>query len=391
MKAAKLVLFCFALLVAVCPAFAQTRPAKKLIQYGWGVPDPVFVQQNIGQMEKMPFDGIIFQLPDPFNKTFDIKPWDEAALQPQLDALAGIKWGTFTDNFLCLYAANDAGMDWFNDQHWETIMANLRLEAKAAKAGGCVGICFDTEPYGANPWVYPNIHPERSFAEVQAAVRIRGAQFMSALQDGFPNVRILTFFTLSKLRQIMDIPDTAGRMDALLRRSYNLVPAFVNGMLDAAAPGVKIIDGNEKAYYYTSPLEYFIAYHMMKQRALSFIADENKQKYIAQVQAGTAIYMDQLLATRPPAGSILSYYLSPENRLFFLEHDVYYSLVASDEYAWCYSERMNWWKNEMPEGAEAAVRSARDKVAAGEPLGFDIAKMIAEGTEKMHAAGVSGD
>jgi hypothetical protein len=130
---------------------------------------------------------------------------------------------------------------------------------------------------------------------------------------------------------------------------------------------------------------------MMKQRALSFIADENKQKYIAQVQAGTAIYMDQLLATRPPAGSILSYYLSPENRLFFLEHDVYYSLVASDEYAWCYSERMNWWKNEMPEGAEAAVRSARDKVAAGEPLGFDIAKMIAEGTEKMHAAGVSGD
>jgi hypothetical protein len=277
-------------------------------------------------------------------------------------------------------------MDWFNDQHWEVISANLRLEAKAAKAGGCVGICFDPEPYGATPWRYPGAYASRSFTEVESQVRRRGAQFISALQEELPDLRLLTLFQLSKFRGLADVRNPAWRNRQLARRSYSLLPAFLNGMLDAAASGVRIIDGNEKAYYYTNARDYARGYNLIKQRALSLIADENRPKYAAQVQAGVAIYMDQLLATRPPAGKFLSYYLAPEERLRFLEHDTYYALASSDEYAWCYGERMNWWKNKMPEGAEAAIRSARAKVAAGEPLGFDISKSISAATDKLMAA-----
>ena len=60
-----------------------------------------------------------------------------------------------------------------------------------------------------------------------------------------------------------------------------------------------------------------------------------------------------------------------------------YALTTSDEYVWCYSERMNWWQNEIPDGVEGAIRSARKKVADGQPLGFDITDFIAAGQKKM--------
>jgi hypothetical protein len=129
---------------------AGERPVKKLIEYGWDVPYPDQVRKSIAAMEKKPFDGVIFRLRE-WNHAFDPRPWDEAKLKPQFDDLAAIPWKTFTDNFLCLYAANNWKMDWFNDQQWTGIQTNLRLSAKAAKIGHCVGIVFDPEPYGDNP------------------------------------------------------------------------------------------------------------------------------------------------------------------------------------------------------------------------------------------------
>jgi len=34
---------------------------------------------------------------------------------------------------------------------------------------------------------------------------------------------------------------------------------------------------------------------------------------------------------------------------------------------------MNWWANKIPDGAEEAIRSAKDR---GKPLGFNIEEMI---------------
>jgi hypothetical protein len=96
--------------------------------------------------------------------------------------------------------------------------------------------------------------------------------------------------------------------------------------------------------------------------------------------------MDQMLALRKSPEAYASYYLTPEERLRFLESNVYYALSTAEEYVWCYSEMMNWWQNSFPEGTEAAVRSAQSKVRGNEPLGFDVAEMMDAATEKMNAA-----
>ncbi|NUQ63178.1 MAG: hypothetical protein HUU20_11930 [Pirellulales bacterium] len=377
-----------ALLLPLAALHAETaapqRPVKKLIEYGWDVPYPDQVRKEIGSMEKKPFDGIIFRLRE-WNHAFDPRPWDKASLKPQLDDLAAIDWKSFTDNFLCLYAANNWKMDWFDDEQWKNIEANLRLSAEAARIGRCVGLVFDPEPYGDNPWAYTG-NKNRSFAEVEAQVRKRGEQFIEAIQSQLPEARVLTFFHQSLFDALLDMPDANERQLELSKQDWGLLSAFWNGALEAAAPGVRIIDGYEPAYYFTRREPFFRAYHLIRQRSLSLVPPELRAKHAVQFQAGMALYVNQVLALRQPPDKYLSTYLAPQERLRWFEHNVYHALAASDEYVWCYSERMNWWQGQIPDGAEAAVRSARKKIADGRPLGFDIAESIAEGQKKMNEA-----
>jgi hypothetical protein len=363
---------------------AVERPAKKLIEYGWDVPYPDQVRSNIRTMEAKPFDGVIFRLRE-WNHAFDPRPWDEANLKPQFDDLAAIEWKTFTDNFLCLYAANQWNMDWFNDEQWNGITANLRLTAKAAKIGRCAGIVFDPEPYGDNPWAYAK-DKGRSFAEVEAQVYKRGAQFMTAIQTEMPNVRLLTFFHQSLFDELLDIPDIQERQKKLSQQHWALLSAFWNGALEAAGPDVRIIDGYEFAYYFRNTSRFFNAYHLMRQRTLSLVPPALRTKHAGTVQVGMSLYVDELLSLREPPEQFLAFHLSPDERVRWFEHNVYYSLKTTDEYVWCYSERMNWWQNNVPDGVDAAIRSAREKIAKGQPLGFDIADFITAGEKKMAEA-----
>ena len=360
---------------------AQQRPRKKIVEYGWDVPYPDFVRDNIREMEKRPFDGIIFRTKD-FNHAFDIRPWKQADLQPQLDTLAQIEWQKFQDNFLTLYAANNWKMDWFNDEHWNTIVENMKLFSLAVRSGHCVGVCFDPEPYGTDPWVYPGSYKEKSFEQVAEQVRLRGRQFITALQEHTTQLTVLSFFQLGLFGDIVDEPDAQVRQQKLLKKWMVLLPVFYNGILEGAAPGTILIDGNESAYYYESPDEFYRAYHLIRQRAKTLVPEPLRKKYNAQVQAGMALYIDQTLAKR--TNETTSHFLSPEQQLKFFEHNVYYALTTTDEYVWCYSEGMNWWlppekvekDRVLPAGVEESLISARQKYEQGKPLGYNIKDMI---------------
>jgi len=373
------------------PAAGQPRPRKKAIEYGWDVPYPDFVEQNIQEMEKRPFDGIIFRTKG-FDHVFDTSVWKKDELQPQLDTLAGIKWRKFTDNFLTLYAANNSKMDWFNDDHWNTIVENMKLFSAAVQAGHCVGVCFDPEPYGTDPWVYPGSYKDKSFDEVAEQVRKRGRQFIQALETNMPNLRVLSFFQFGLYGDILDEPDPKVRQEKLIRIWMVLLPSFYIGILEGASPGTILIDGNESAYYYEDPDSYFRAYHLIRQRAQALIPENLRGKYNAQVQAGMALYIDQTLAKRTEQTT--SHFLSPQEQLQFFEHNTYYALTTTDEYVWCYSERMNWWlppeKAEqdrvLPAGVEEALVSARQKYEEGRPLGFNIKDMIEKAHDKRQKA-----
>jgi hypothetical protein len=51
-------------LTALASSRAAERPApdKKLIEYGWDVPTPQQMRDDLAAMEKRPFDGLIFRL-----------------------------------------------------------------------------------------------------------------------------------------------------------------------------------------------------------------------------------------------------------------------------------------------------------------------------------------
>jgi len=372
-------------------AAAQSRPRKKIIEYGWDVPYPDFVRQNIRQMEKRPFDGIIFRT-EGFDHVFDTRQWNREKLQPQLDTLAAIKWEKFTDNFLTLYAANNANMNWFNDDHWNTIVKNMGLFSAAVQAGHCVGVCFDPEPYGTDPWVYPGSYKDKSFDEVAEQVRKRGRQFIQALETNMPRLKILSFFQFGLYDGILDEPDPNVRREKLLKQWMVLLPSFYVGILEGASPDTVLIDGNESAYYYESPDSFFRAYHLIRQRAQALVPEDLRPRYNAQVQAGMALYIDQTLGRRtdPTTG----HFLSPQEQLRFFEHNVYYALYTTDEYVWCYSERMNWWlppekvelDRTLPAGVEEAVIRSREKCEQGQPLGFDIGQMIENAHQKRQRA-----
>ena len=202
-------------------------------------------------------------------------------------------------------------MDWFNDEQWKGITANLRLSAKAAKIGRCVGIVFDPEPYGDNPWAYAGNEQGPQLRRGRGP----GPQTRRPVHDGHPDG------TAGGAAADLLPPEPVRRVARRARRlrsgrsgsprsTWGLLSAFWNGALEAAAPGVRIIDGYEPAYYFTAREPFFSAYHLMKQRSLTLVPPELRTKHAVKFQAGMALYMDQVLALRQPAEKYLSVLIS---------------------------------------------------------------------------------
>jgi len=203
-----------------------------------------------------------------------------------------------------------------------------------------------------------------------------------------PEIRILSLFQLGLFGHIVDEPDTRIRREKLRKQWMPLLPAFCIGMLEGAAPGTILIDGNESAYYYESPHKFYQAYHLIRQRARTLVPQELRKKYNSHAQAGMALYIDQALGKRTV--KTISQSMTREQQLKFFEHNVYYALTTSDEYVWCYSERMNWWlppeklKKDriLPPAVVQAIISARQKHEQGKPLGYDIKDMVEAARKK---------
>jgi len=362
-------------LVVVGTAFAQPGrlPAtKKLIEYGWDVPTPAFVRDNIAKMEERPFDGLIMRVAGKGRgNIFSGGKWDVADYQADFAALRDIQWGQFKHNFLIMYAASE--QDWFSDDDWANVLSNVDIMARCAKAGGC-HLAFDAEPYGKNPWSYSQQKhaADKSFAEYSAKARQRGQQFIQAVGKVLPDNVLVTFFTFSIFAGQMDLQDPAKREDALKQHGYGLYYPFLLGMLDGLGPRMTITDGNEPSYYYDNSEKYFAAHHMMRQRALGLIPPELVGKFQTNTQASQALYMDYVFAKvnwpNIPARS-----MTPEEQAQWFQHNVYWALKTTDEFVWCYSEKMNWWTDkDVPAGMEDAIVKARDAIADNRGLGFDL-------------------
>jgi hypothetical protein len=373
---------------------AQDVTDKKLIEWGWDSPTPEFMRDNVTMMEQQPFDGVVFRLrKSPAYGAFEIQPLSEADMK--LEILSAISWQRFDSNFLRLWSTASAGMDWFNDEHWNTITANLKLYAKAVNAAKAKGIVFDVEPYeqlGANPWAFMDkagtrLYPEKSLEEVQARVRQRGAQFMEALQSEKPDITLLCSLLLGAARNEAE----HYYINKPEKRTYALLPAFVDGMLDVIGPEVTMVDGRipykdlAGTYYFDDTRKFAFAYDYVR-GASTFVSPENREKYSQQVQVGHALYTDYTLGQSQLEnldGKLPEAYRTWQDDYFqqWWQHNVYESLASSDQYVYLFTETMSWWGPEahpkyptVYPGAVEGVQLARDKLLRGEPLGFSMVK-----------------
>jgi hypothetical protein len=381
-------------------------PKKKIVEYGSKV-SPAQLQANIRAMDTGLLDGTAVALPAEAGggNVFDVARWagtTPEAREQQLKILAEIpKTAKLKENFLMVYGAST--MDWFSDADWVEVVANVRYCAKAAKIAGFKGIVWDGERYsGRNPFLYTEQpgYEKRSFADYERMARKRGAQFVRALEAEFPGLLILTCRLLSDFQDgspfsvhLLQLGDQATQAAVLEKSEWGLHPAFLNGLLEGASPEVRIVDGNEDAYYYTSTLDFYKAYQMMRRAALVLVAPELRQKYDTQLLVGHAISVDypaghwSRLRQFPDYLRMQGQELTPEQRAQWFEHNVYYSLATADEYAWLYGPRVNWSTGErVPPGFREALVSARRKFEAGEPLGFDVKEMLEKVQQRIKAS-----
>src|SRR6185503_15972287 len=169
--------------------FLSSPWPKKLIEYGWDTQTPAFIAENIREMEKRPFDGIIFRLAGGA-EVLDPKAWEETRFAADLETIPKIEWKKFTDNFVVMLAASS--LDWENDEHWTNITRHAQQITRAARLAKCVGICFDPEPYGENPWAYRKglVTDLAKFEQFEKLVRTRGGQFMRAIQSEIASPKV---------------------------------------------------------------------------------------------------------------------------------------------------------------------------------------------------------
>jgi hypothetical protein len=161
--------------------------------------------------------------------------------------------------------------------------------------------------------------------------------------------------------------------DATLKGDpWGLLPAFLDGMVEAADPNSRIIDGQEQSYYAELADAFAKGDADVRDGALAYVSPELRDMYVRHVETAHPLYLDWIFGyfqTSPPG---MSEGLNDGQRAQLAEHHAYYAMKNVDRYVWLYSERMNWWTGDLPPGVEDALRSAKAKFESGENLGFDV-------------------
>jgi hypothetical protein len=201
-----------------------------------------------------------------------------------------------------------------------------------------------------------------------------------------PTLKLLLLYGHSVFGDLADQPDPARRQQLLAGHPYGLYLPFLDGVLEGLGPGGRLIDGNEPSYYYDDSAAFFRAYHAMRQGNLALVNPGGREAYRLRADAGMALYVDQVTGLRQPAGRYLSHYLDNADRLRWFEHNVYWALRTTDEYVWCYSERMNWWTGDYPKGLDEAIVAARQKLAGPPGTDLQVSEVLARGRAAMDLA-----
>ena len=361
-------------------AFAQSQTykagQKKLLEFGWDIPEYTYFADNVASMETSPFDGVVFHLKVPKgNDRRGFSVCNTDLLQESFfdfTKMAKIRSKKLTDNFILTFMQDDYDQikfSWFDDAKWVNIKSNTKLLAKAVVATDAKGIFLDTERYfDPCPWTYnATLYPNQTFQQVYDKVRQRGKEYMVELQNTKPDIKVLYSFSYG-------FTPNWGKA-GYEAQEYALMKPFLDGMLEAAGPQVTLIDGNE-ATYWSAKNDVFTWWtkQIKEEYPKDRIPSELVAKYKKQYQAASASVSNTFYNV--PYGQDpfnFDFGFTPDFQAKWVRNTMYNHLLTTDEYVWAYSQGdVDWWKKPTFKNKQELVdgiNDAKAKLADGQSIG----------------------
>ena len=359
-------------------------PTRTVIVTGWDVCTATLdeILESADLFAATPIDGIAFNL-----RVADKKGKSRASGHPAespfvwtREMLAGdvpklrkmVSHKGLTESIVAILYHPAKRIDWDDDARWADIAATMKAVAWAAKQGGVRGFLVDPEDYHRQNQ-FSRLPGEPPYETLAATVRARARQLFGGVFAEHPDATVLSYWLMSFA---MDYSKTS-RLRAAAAERNDLWPAFVEGMVEAAPPGVRLVDGCENAYRYEAAYGQFTAAAAMQRSMVNYVLPENRSRYRSQVDVGFGMWMGMYLpkGSRRPEMEEKWRFLSPcENELRRLADNLEQALDSSDGYVWLYnaSERTSWvpwraqrfakwgqWEKKMP-GITDVVGAVKD-------------------------------
>ena len=378
-------------------AFA-VAPEKKIVLYGWDVGEASLetIFANADKFADTGLDGIAISIKgnrmDQPRKSqtrdfaFVDPSWTKGEFARYIPMLRELTTKPGLRHcYLQVDWSQPKRLAWADDAAWGNAAHNMGILAWIAKEGNLDGMFIDPEDYQQTHQFEP-CPEEGDYATITSLARKRGAQIISAMAAENPNLHLVFFWLLSWSTRWTGAPETD--LAAYVAWRQDPWPAFVNGMLDALPPEMRLADGNEFGYLFSAEKNNYIMDNWRQRQVLvQLIAPENRLKFRANVQVSSGHYLDCYSNEgghwfKPPLDG---------SRLARLEDDLHQGIASADEIVWLFGEQrqiVKWagnaarwngvktWEEELP-GFADVLRRTRD------PHGWaaeTVARKRAEGT-----------
>ena len=369
----------FAVGIAYADATERVPPvAKKIVLYGWDTGEASLetVLANADKFAETGLDGIsliikgnragIPRKSQTRDFAFVDPKWTKAEFAKQIDLLKQItaKPG-LRHCYLQVDWSQKPRLKWADDAAWERAAHNMGILAWIAKEGRLDGFFIDHEDYQGTKQFEP-CPEEGDYTIISRLARKRGAQIVTAMAAENPSLHLVFFWLLSHSTRWIGDPESD--LAAIVAQRQDPWPAFVNGMLDALPPEMRLADGNEFGYLFRADKnDYIMDAFRQRQMLVQLVVPENRQKFRANVQVSSGHYLDCYSNTGG------HWYLPPlsGSRLARMEDNLHQGLACADETVWLFGERrqiVKWegnaarwngvktWEEELPGFADVLRR-----------------------------------
>lgn len=319
-----------------------TRPNHKkgiVIKHGWDIMTVNGMINAEQEINNSPFDGIVFS-GSRASRIFTNERVPRSAIEDALNPLRRINFTGPKHNYLIVYIGGMNGG--FSGSSLQNFLANARDLGRVAGQLGIEGIAFDNEVYGAgDPWGMDTACPGISNpAACRRMAFSAGKAWMEAIQEGWPEVRMISFFGpwLHDPVSYRWFQEYSLQNDWSGRRATRVTCDFLAGVYAATQDKAsQYLDGGEiyslrsESDFATTAewMRYFVPY------VTPFFPEAYRAKYHKNMGVAFGLYDDRDHLKRTMTR------VNPQ---------IWASMIRnakkSADVVWLYTERHDWWRTD---------------------------------------------